>query len=49
MLNFFALLKHDLIFDTGKPLVEARGELTYGSSYIEWFSEECRRIYGEVI
>lgn len=37
-----------LTAEQGKPLVEARGELTYGSSYIEWFSEECRRIYGEV-
>ena len=34
---------------SGKPLAESRGELVYGSSYIEWFSEECRRIYGEVI
>ncbi len=33
---------------TGKPLAESRGEITYGSSFIEWFSEEARRIYGEV-
>jgi acyl-CoA reductase-like NAD-dependent aldehyde dehydrogenase len=32
----------------GKPLTEARGEITYGNSFIEWFSEEARRIYGEV-
>jgi hypothetical protein len=32
----------------GKPLVESRGEITYGNSFIEWFSEEARRIYGEV-
>ena len=33
---------------TGKPLAEARGEIGYGNSYIEWFSEEARRINGEV-
>jgi len=37
-----------LTAEQGKPLAESRGELVYGSSYIEWFSEECRRIYGEV-
>jgi hypothetical protein len=35
-------------FGAGKPLTEARGEITYGNSFIEWFSEEARRIYGEV-
>jgi succinate-semialdehyde dehydrogenase len=37
-----------LTAEQGKPLAEARGELVYGSSYIEWFSEECRRINGEI-
>jgi len=37
-----------LTAEQGKPLAEARGEIAYGSSYIEWFSEEARRIYGEV-
>lgn len=35
--------------EQGKPLAEAMGEITYASSYIEWFAEEARRIYGEVI
>ena len=34
--------------EQGKPLKEARGEVGYGSSFLEWFSEECRRINGEV-
>lgn len=37
-----------LTAEQGKPLVESRGEITYGNSFIEWFSEEARRIYGEV-
>ena len=37
-----------LLLFLGKPLVESRGEITYGNSFIEWFSEEARRIYGEV-
>ncbi|WP_051608881.1 NADP-dependent succinate-semialdehyde dehydrogenase [Fodinicurvata fenggangensis] len=35
--------------EQGKPLAEARGEIAYGASFIEWFSEEARRIYGDVI
>ncbi|MES2537498.1 MAG: NAD-dependent succinate-semialdehyde dehydrogenase [Pseudomonadota bacterium] len=35
--------------EMGKPLAEARGEIAYGASYIEWFAEEARRVYGEVI
>lgn len=35
--------------EQGKPLAEARGEIGYAASYIEWFAEEARRIYGEVI
>ncbi|MEY4753171.1 MAG: succinate-semialdehyde dehydrogenase [Pseudomonadota bacterium] len=35
--------------EQGKPLAEARGEIAYAASYIEWFSEEARRVYGEVI
>ncbi|WP_413204767.1 NAD-dependent succinate-semialdehyde dehydrogenase [Rhodospirillum sp. A1_3_36] len=35
--------------EQGKPLAEARGEVAYGSSFIEWFAEEGKRIYGEVI
>jgi succinate-semialdehyde dehydrogenase / glutarate-semialdehyde dehydrogenase len=35
--------------EQGKPLAEARGEIAYAASYIEWFAEEARRAYGEVI
>lgn len=35
--------------EQGKPLAEARGEIAYAASYIQWFAEEARRIYGEVI
>ncbi|AZN37144.1 NADP-dependent succinate-semialdehyde dehydrogenase [Iodobacter ciconiae] len=35
--------------EQGKPLAEARGEIAYGASFIEWFAEEARRIYGDVI
>jgi succinate-semialdehyde dehydrogenase/glutarate-semialdehyde dehydrogenase len=35
--------------EQGKPLAEARGEVVYGASFIEWFAEEAKRIYGETI
>jgi len=35
--------------EQGKPLREARGEVAYGASFIEWFSEEAKRAYGDVI
>ena len=35
--------------EQGKPLAEARGEVAYGASFIEWFAEEAKRVYGEVI
>ncbi len=35
--------------EQGKPLAEAKGEVAYGASFIEWFAEEGRRIYGDVI
>jgi succinate-semialdehyde dehydrogenase/glutarate-semialdehyde dehydrogenase len=35
--------------EQGKPLAEARGEVTYGASFVEWFAEEARRVYGESI
>ncbi|MWV26855.1 NAD-dependent succinate-semialdehyde dehydrogenase [Aurantiacibacter rhizosphaerae] len=38
-----------MTLESGKPLDEARGEVKYGASFIEWFSEEARRAYGEVI
>jgi len=38
-----------LTAEQGKPLAEARGEIAYGASYIEWFAEEGKRIYGDTI
>ncbi|NTB94956.1 NAD-dependent succinate-semialdehyde dehydrogenase [Agrobacterium tumefaciens] len=38
-----------LTAEMGKPLAEARGEILYAASYVEWFSEEAKRIYGETI
>ena len=35
--------------EQGKPLPEARGEVAYGASFLEWFAEEGKRIYGDVI
>ncbi|MEI7611515.1 MAG: NAD-dependent succinate-semialdehyde dehydrogenase [Betaproteobacteria bacterium] len=35
--------------ECGKPLSEARGEVAYGASFIEWFAEEAKRAYGETI
>ena len=35
--------------EQGKPLVESRGEVAYGAAYIEWFAEEAKRTYGNVI
>lgn len=38
-----------LTAEMGKPLKEAKAEILYGASYIEWFAEEAKRIYGEVV
>ncbi len=38
-----------LTHEQGKPLAEARGEVLYGAAFIEWFGEEAKRIYGDVI
>jgi succinate-semialdehyde dehydrogenase/glutarate-semialdehyde dehydrogenase len=35
--------------EQGKPLAESRGEIAYGAAYIEWFAEEARRVYGDLI
>lgn len=49
------LLKHAddlariMTAEQGKPLAEARGEVVYGASFVEWFAEEGKRIYGETI
>ncbi|WP_376703045.1 NADP-dependent succinate-semialdehyde dehydrogenase [Mesorhizobium sp. ISC25] len=38
-----------LTLEQGKPLAEARGEIAYGASFIEWFAEEARRVYGDIV
>jgi succinate-semialdehyde dehydrogenase/glutarate-semialdehyde dehydrogenase len=38
-----------LTAECGKPIVEGRGEIAYGASFIEWFGEEAKRVYGDVI
>ena len=38
-----------MTLEQGKPLAEAKGEVAYGASFVEWFAEEGRRIYGDTI
>ncbi|HXN15150.1 MAG TPA: NAD-dependent succinate-semialdehyde dehydrogenase [Usitatibacter sp.] len=38
-----------LTTEQGKPLTEAKGEILYGASFVEWFAEEAKRVYGDVI
>lgn len=38
-----------LTCEQGKPLTEAQGEIRYGASFVKWFAEEARRVYGETI
>lgn len=38
-----------LSWEQGKPLAESRSEIAYGASFIEWFAEEAKRVYGDVI
>jgi succinate-semialdehyde dehydrogenase/glutarate-semialdehyde dehydrogenase len=38
-----------LVSEQGKPLAEARGEIAYAASFVEWFGEEARRVVGDVI
>jgi succinate-semialdehyde dehydrogenase / glutarate-semialdehyde dehydrogenase len=35
--------------EQGKPLAESKGEITYAASFIEWFAEEAKRVYGDII
>ena len=51
MMKWFQLLHHHaddlariMTAEQGKPLAEARGEVVYGASFIEWFAEEARRV-----
>lgn len=38
-----------MTLEQGKPLAEAKGEISYAASFIEWFAEEGKRIYGDTI
>lgn len=38
-----------ITLEQGKPLNEARGEILYGSTFVEWFAEEAKRVYGDTI
>ena len=38
-----------MTFEQGKPLSEARGEVNYGAGFLQWFAEEGKRVYGDVI
>jgi succinate-semialdehyde dehydrogenase / glutarate-semialdehyde dehydrogenase len=56
LMKWFALLHQHaddlariMTAEQGKPLAEARGEVVYGASFIEWFAEEGKRVYGETI
>ena len=42
-------LAHIMTAEQGKPLAEARAEIAYGANYIEWFAEEAKRVYGDMI
>ncbi|KJZ12518.1 succinate-semialdehyde dehydrogenase [Marinomonas sp. S3726] len=42
-------LANILTLEQGKPLAEAKGEILYAASFIEWFAEEGKRIYGDII
>jgi succinate-semialdehyde dehydrogenase/glutarate-semialdehyde dehydrogenase len=37
-----------LTTEQGKPIAESRGEVGFSAGFLEWFSEEARRLYGEV-
>ena len=38
-----------MTLEQGKPLTESRGEIAYGASFVEWFAEEGKRVYGDII
>ncbi len=38
-----------LTTEMGKPFAEAKGEILYGASYVEWFGEEAKRVYGDIV
>jgi succinate-semialdehyde dehydrogenase/glutarate-semialdehyde dehydrogenase len=49
MLQHVDDLARIITLEQGKPLAEARGEVSYAAGFLEWFGEEAKRVYGEVI
>jgi len=56
LMKWFALLHQHaddlariMTAEQGKPLAEAKGEVGYGASFLEWFAEEAKRVYGETV
>ena len=56
MMQFYSLIMENqedlavlMTAEQGKPLVESRGEIAYAASFIQWFAEEAKRVYGDVI
>ena len=42
-------IAHDMVLESGKPLLEARGEWTVAANLFEWYAEEGKRAYGKVV
>ncbi len=49
MMGFQEDLARIMTIEQGKPLEESRGEIAYAASFVEWFAEEAKRVYGDVI
>ena len=49
MLEHQDALAELMVLEQGKPLAEAKGEVAYGASFLEWFAEEAKRAYGDTI
>jgi succinate-semialdehyde dehydrogenase / glutarate-semialdehyde dehydrogenase len=49
MLEHREALAELMVREQGKPLAEARGEVGYAASFLEWFAEEAKRMYGDII
>ena len=49
LMEYMEDIAHIITLEQGKPLAESRSEVAYGASFVEWFAEEAKRAYGEVI
>lgn len=49
MMREQSVLAEIMTLEQGKPLHESKGEIAYGASFLEWFSEEAKRVYGDTI